>query len=69
MGRIADLRFVSPEAYLEWENRQQEKHEYLRGGVYAMTGASQAHVVVNGNLFTAVSQHLQGTRSASTCPT
>jgi Uma2 family endonuclease len=62
MGRIADLRFVSPEAFLEWENRQQEKHEYLRGAVYAMTGASQAHVVVNGNLFVAVSQHLRGAR-------
>jgi Uma2 family endonuclease len=62
MGRVADLRFVSPEAYLEWENRQQEKHEYLRGEVYAMTGASQAHVVVNGNLFMALSQHLRGTR-------
>ena len=61
MGRIADLRFVSPEAYLTWENQQQEKHEYLRGDVYAMAGASQAHVVVNGNLFMALSQHLRGT--------
>ncbi len=62
MGRIADLRFVSPDAYLEWENRQPDKHEYLRGEVYAMTGTSQAHVVVNGNLFMALSQHLRGTR-------
>ena len=63
MGRIAELRFVSPQAYLDWENQQQEKHEYLRGEVYAMTGASQAHVVVNGNLFMALSQRLRGTRS------
>ena len=62
MGRIAELRFVSPQAYLDWENQQQEKHEYLRGEVYAMTGASQAHVVVNGNLFMALSQRLRGTR-------
>jgi Uma2 family endonuclease len=62
MGRVADLRFVSPEAYLEWENRQQEKHEYLRGSVYAMTGASQSHVVVNLNLAVALSQHLKGSR-------
>ena len=62
MGRIADLRFVSPDAYLEWENRQPDKHEYLRGEVYAMTGTSQAHVVVNGNLVMALSQHLRGTR-------
>jgi Uma2 family endonuclease len=61
MGRVADLRFVSPDAYLKWENRQQEKHEYLRGAVYAMTGASQAHVVVNLNLAVALAQHLKGT--------
>ena len=68
MGRIADLRFVSPDAYLEWENQQQEKHEYLRGEVYAMTGASQAHVVINGNLFMALSQHLRGTRCRAYLP-
>jgi Uma2 family endonuclease len=62
MGRIADLRFVSPDAYLDWENRQEEKHEYLRGEVYAMTGASQAHVVVNLNLAVALTQHLKGSR-------
>jgi Uma2 family endonuclease len=62
MGRVADLRFVTPEAFLEWENRQQDKHEYVRGEAYAMTGASQAHVVVNGNLFVALSQHLKRSR-------
>jgi Uma2 family endonuclease len=62
MGRIAELRFVSPEAYLDWENQQQEKHEYVRGEVYAMTGASQAHVVVNLNLAVAITQHLKGSR-------
>ena len=62
MGRVADLRFVSAEAFLDWEGRQPDKHEYIRGEVYAMTGASQAHVVVTGNLFVALSQHLKGTR-------
>jgi Uma2 family endonuclease len=68
MGRIADLHFVSPEAYLEWENRQAEKHEYLGGEVYAMTGASQAHVVVNGNLFAALAQHLRGSACRAYLP-
>jgi Uma2 family endonuclease len=62
MGRIGDLCFVSPNAYLDWENQQQEKHEYLRGEAYAIAGVSQAHAVVNGNLFIALSQHLRGTR-------
>jgi len=62
MGRIAELRFVSQESYLDWESQQQEKHEYLCGEVFAMTGASQAHVVVNGNLFVALSQRLKGSR-------
>lgn len=62
MGRIAELRFVSPEGYLAWENQQQEKHEYVRGEVYAMTSPSQAHVVVNLNLAVALTQHLKGPR-------
>jgi Uma2 family endonuclease len=32
---------LSPEEYLQWEERQREKHEYLDGQVYAM-GSYQA---------------------------
>lgn len=46
--------------YLEWESRQTEKHEYLAGEVFAMAGASDAHVTICGNLFAALRAHLRG---------
>jgi Uma2 family endonuclease len=48
------------EAYLAWEDQQAEKHEYLRGEVFAMVGARREHVVVSGNLYAAFKQRLRG---------
>ncbi|NEV64471.1 Uma2 family endonuclease [Thiorhodococcus minor] len=48
------------EHYLAWEEAQDEKHEYLRGEVFAMVGARRNHVVVAGNLFAAFKQRLRG---------
>lgn len=47
-------------AYLDWEAAQAEKHEYLDGEVFAMAGASEAHVTMAGNLFMALRNHLRG---------
>jgi len=47
-------------AYLDWEARQTEKHEYLDGEVFAMAGASRAHATVAGNIFMALRNHLRG---------
>ena len=47
-------------AYLGWEAGQPEKHEYLDGEVFAMAGASDAHVTVAGNIFMALRNHLRG---------
>jgi len=46
--------------YLAWEERQQEKHEYVRGEVFAMVGARREHVVVSLNLASALKQRLRG---------
>jgi Uma2 family endonuclease len=48
------------QAYLSWEERQQEKHEYVGGEVFAMVGARREHVVVSGNLYAALKQRLRG---------
>ncbi|MGB5831104.1 MAG: Uma2 family endonuclease [Thiohalocapsa sp.] len=48
------------EGYLAWEERQVDKHEYVRGEVFAMVGARREHVVVSGNLFAAFKQRLRG---------
>ncbi|WP_373530625.1 Uma2 family endonuclease [Nostoc sp.] len=52
--------YISPEEYLEGEKVSQIKHEYIDGQVYAMAGASDAHVTVVGNLFILLRNHLRG---------
>lgn len=47
-------------AYLDWEARQPEKHEYLGGEVFAMAGASRAHATIALNVATALRNHLRG---------
>jgi Uma2 family endonuclease len=52
--------YIFPEEYLEGEKGSQIKHEYIDGQVYAMAGASDAHVTVTGNLFTLLRNHVRG---------
>lgn len=42
-------KFMTPEAYLEFERASEIKHEYFGGEVFAMTGASRNHnrIVIN----------------------
>ena len=40
----------TPEEYLAFERASEEKHEYLAGEVYLMTGASRAHNLIVVNL-------------------
>jgi Uma2 family endonuclease len=48
------------DSYLDWEERQSDKHEYVRGEVFAMVGARREHVVVALNLASALKQRLRG---------
>lgn len=50
----------SPEKYLEIEEMSTVKREYIRGQIYAMAGASKAHVIIAGNLVTLLNNHLRG---------
>ncbi|MEH2049697.1 Uma2 family endonuclease [Nostoc sp.] len=52
--------YISPEEYLEGEKFSEIKHEYIDGQVYAMAGASDAHVTIVGNLFSLLRNHLRG---------
>lgn len=45
--------------FLEWEKEQELRHEYLHGEVYAMTGTTDRHNDVSGNLYMALRQHLR----------
>lgn len=44
------VELISPEEYLKGEKVSDVKHEYIKGQVYSMAGASDAHVTIAGNL-------------------
>ena len=48
--------------YLEWEARQDTKHEFVDGEVFAMSGASSEHDLIAANLIRHFGNHLSGTR-------
>ncbi|MEI9945253.1 MAG: Uma2 family endonuclease [Chitinophagaceae bacterium] len=52
--------FISPEKYLEMERASEEKHEYYKGEVFAMSGASWQHNVIVKNINTLILPFLKG---------
>ena len=52
---------LSPEEYLAAEQDSPIKHEYIQGQVYAMAGASDAHVTIALNAATLLRNHVRGT--------
>ena len=40
---------LSPEEYLEWEERSEMRHEYIDGEVFAMAGSSDDHAAIVSN--------------------
>jgi Uma2 family endonuclease len=54
-----DLK-ITPEEYLQGELIAETKHEYYYGGVYAMAGASRAHVSITFNISGLLWQYLRG---------
>ena len=53
-------RFADAEAYLAWEELQPERHEYVDGELYAMTGARVKHNLISGNAYVWLHQTLRG---------
>jgi Uma2 family endonuclease len=60
MGQAASVHRLSSEDYLAWEASQTQRHELIRGEVFAMAGAEDRHVTVSGNFYMALRQHLAG---------
>lgn len=52
--------YISPEEYLEQEMAAVEKHEYYRGEVFGMRGASREHNEIYSNIFTDIGSKLKG---------
>ncbi|MCP4702107.1 MAG: Uma2 family endonuclease [Gammaproteobacteria bacterium] len=45
--------------YLEMERASKTRHEFVQGEIYAMSGASRKHNLINGNLFAALHGQLK----------
>lgn len=48
------------EEYFALERTSQEKHEFLDGQIYAMAGASLAHITITDNTFVSLRQQVRG---------
>ncbi len=46
--------------FLAWEALQKQKHEFIKGEVFAMGGARREHVIVSLNIASLLKQHLRG---------
>ena len=55
-----NFSYVLPEEYLRAEQDSPVKHEYRQGLVCAMAGASNAHVLIAGNLLAMLRNHVRG---------
>ena len=50
---------LTPESYLAIERRSELKHEYYAGEMFAMTGASEEHNLIAGNIFAGLHQQFR----------
>nr|RNJ65346.1 MAG: Uma2 family endonuclease [Leptolyngbya sp. IPPAS B-1204] len=53
-------QFMTPQEYLDWEEQQPLKYEYINGEVLAMTGGTIPHNDIALNLASALKNHLRG---------
>ena len=61
MGAVKDHspRFT-PEEYFAWESQQLERHEYIDGEIYAMTGGTINHSQIAIKITSILDIHLDG---------
>ena len=60
MGHAQQRQPMTAADYLNWEEAQEQRHEFVAGEVFAMAGAEDWHVTVTGNIAIALRQHLRG---------
>jgi Uma2 family endonuclease len=51
---------ISIEEYLAFDRGAQEKHEYYKGEVFAMSGAGKRHNIISSNLIISIGNLLKG---------
>ena len=56
---------LTPEEYFAWEETQEEKHEYIHGEVFPMSGATREHIDIAGNFYVALRLAFRGTECSA----
>jgi Uma2 family endonuclease len=51
---------LTAKEFFDWEEQQLEKHEYIDGQVYAMSGGSKNHSLISVRFITLFANHLEG---------
>lgn len=51
---------MTADEYLEWERKQEYKHEFAGGEIIDMAGASAKHNLILSNIIVSVGSHLKG---------
>jgi Uma2 family endonuclease len=59
-GVLAEEQRLSVDEYLQFEANSEHRHEYIDGAVYAMSGVSENHELISGNLFAAIHGRVRG---------
>lgn len=59
MGAIPKTK-LTPEEYLDFERKSEERHEYFNGEIFAVSGAKRRHNVVAWNIGGELRQKLKG---------
>ena len=60
MLSAAARTYLTPEEYISFERKAATKHEYLKGQIIAMSGASRAHSFITGDIFGELRDQLKG---------
>lgn len=60
MGHAALQHRMTAQEFLAWDEHGTLRREFVRGEVFAMAGAEEAHVTLTGNVYTALRAHLRG---------
>jgi len=59
------VQYIQPQDYLVMEREATDRHEYYKGEVFAMSGASYNHNVIEDNIRLLIGSHLKGKKCRS----
>ncbi len=60
MIALSNYNNLTPEEYLQFEEKSPIKHEYIDGQIYAMAGTTDTHNIIGLNFTFIIRNHLRG---------